>query len=84
MYRPCKGPFTWLTNQILSFHHIKNLNLNTPSGPIYKRNFGQQKLMYLVKKLDQIHSLLLTQISLINRTGGSIHQLVHLILETKS
>jgi len=27
--------------------------------------------MYLVKKLDQMHSLLLTQMSLINRTGGS-------------
>jgi hypothetical protein len=32
----------------------------TPSGPIYKKKFGQQKLMHLVKKLDQIHSFLLT------------------------
>jgi len=31
-------------------HYIlKNvLYFITPSGPIYKRNFGQQKLMYLV------------------------------------
>ena len=41
-------------------------------GPIYKRNFGQQKLMYLVKSSVQIHQLLLTQLFLINKTGWSI------------
>jgi hypothetical protein len=45
---------------------------DTPSGPIYMRKFGQQKLMYMVKNLVQIHQLLLTQLFLINRTGRSI------------
>jgi len=41
-------------------------------GSIYKRNLGQQNLMYLPKKLDQIHQLLLTQMSLINKTRWNI------------
>ena len=28
---------------------------NTHFGPIYKKNLGQQKLMYLVENLSQIH-----------------------------
>jgi len=43
-------------------------------GPIYKRKFGQQKHMHLVQNSVQIHQLLLTQLSLINRIGGSIIQ----------
>jgi len=51
------------------FPTAKNTTL---SGSIYKRNLNQQKLMHLFKKLDQILLFLLTQTSLINRTGRSI------------
>jgi hypothetical protein len=46
--------------------------LDTPSGPMYKRNFDQQKLMYLVNNAVQIHQLLYTQLSFIYKTKGSI------------
>ena len=56
MYTPSSSFFFFLTN---------------PSSFFYKRYFGQQKLMYLILILNQIHQLLLTQKSLINRTVGS-------------
>jgi len=42
--------------------------MSTISGPIYKKNLSQQELKYLIKKLVKIDQLLLTQLSLINRT----------------
>jgi len=57
---------------LVSLIHLVGTFYNTSSGSIYKRNFGQQKLMYLVNNSSQIHQLLLTQLSLINRIGGSI------------
>ena len=51
------------------------LNDYTPSNPIYKRNFGQQKLMYPVNNSVQVHQFFLTKFSLINRTGESIKKI---------
>jgi len=36
---------------------MSNINSSfiTTSGPIYKKNLGQLKLMYIVKELEQIH-----------------------------
>jgi len=49
---------TWLTSSL--------------SGFIYKRKLSQQKLMYLIQNSVQVHQLLLTQLSLINRNTRSI------------
>jgi len=35
-----------------------SLKLSTTSGPIYKRRLSQQKLMYEVQFLNQIHQLI--------------------------
>jgi len=64
----------WVSTTTYTFRSTVFYPLHsTPSGPIYKRKLGQQKLMYLDWILNRIHQLLLTQISLINRTGGSIY-----------
>jgi len=49
---------TWAKNslRIAWLHQVPySVFCITPSGPIYKRNLGQQSLMYLVKNLVQIH-----------------------------
>jgi len=48
---------------ILIFNQITTLILFKK-----KKHFGQQKLIYLIQNLNQIHQLLLTQMSLINKT----------------
>jgi hypothetical protein len=45
--------------------------INTTSRPFYKRQLSQEKLMYLDYNIVQIHQFLLTQLSLMKRTGGS-------------
>lgn len=39
----------------------------TPSGPIYKRKLGQQKLMYPIQKLGQQNFLDLVLIQILNQ-----------------
>jgi hypothetical protein len=45
--------------------------IDTTSGSFYKRQLSQEKFMYLDYNIVQIHQFLLTQLSLMKRTGGS-------------
>ena len=73
-FRLCvlQGAFCATTSSAISKRTILFFLSNTPSDPIYKRKLGQWKLMYLDWILNQMHMLLLTKFSLINRTRGSI------------
>jgi len=57
MHKESKFLIDYTRNAITRLTYLKRygFELSTPSGPIYKRNLGQQKLMYLVKNSVQIY-----------------------------